>query len=146
TTADGRTGDQTGPIDIVDDTLPEAEVTVDLTGITTDRAQRNRRVRSALETETFPEARFVLTEPVAVPAGSADGSAFAFDAVGDLTLHGVTRSVTFAMHAQLVGGVVVVVGSTDVVFDDYGVTAPSAPIVVSVEDHGVIELQLLFTR
>lgn len=36
-----------------------------------------------------------------------------------------------------------VVGSSDVVFADYGVDTPSSMIVMSTEDHGTIELQLM---
>jgi hypothetical protein len=39
-----------------------------------------------------------------------------------------------------------VIGTTEVSFADYGVTAPTAPIVASVEDHATVELQLYFTR
>jgi hypothetical protein len=41
---------------------------------------------------------------------------------------------------------VTVVGTFDIVFADYGVEVPSAPIVLSVEDHGVVEIQLFLTR
>jgi len=54
--------------------------------------------------------------------------------------------VQFPLQAQLTGDTIVVVGSLDVVFSDFGITAPTAPVVVSVEDHGQIELQLFFTR
>ena len=37
-------------------------------------------------------------------------------------------------------------GSLPVVFADYGVAVPQSQIVVSVEDHGEIELQLLLTK
>ena len=46
----------------------------------------------------------------------------------------------------MVDGVIVVVGSTEIVFADYDVEAPSAVIVLSVEDRGQVELQLFFTR
>ena len=39
-----------------------------------------------------------------------------------------------------------VVGSLDIVFADYGVSVPSAPIVVSAEDQGVVEFQLFFAQ
>ncbi|MXW89645.1 MAG: YceI family protein [Acidimicrobiaceae bacterium] len=76
----------------------------------------------------------------------ADGEAFSGSAEGDLTIKGVTNRVAFDLQAQLVGDRIVAVGSSDVLFSDYGVTAPTAPIVVSVEDHGIMEFQLLFTR
>ena len=123
-----------------------AEIEIDLTTITTDRSQRDSRVQSALETSQFHLATFSLTSPVELPEGAATGESFRADAEGDLTVHGVTNPVTFGIEAQLVDAVVVVVGSAEIVFDDYGVTAPSAPVVLSVEDHGIVEFQLLFTR
>ena len=50
------------------------------------------------------------------------------------------------MQAQLVDGTIVIVGSTDITFSDYGVSVPSAPIVVSAEDTGTLELQLFLQR
>ena len=47
---------------------------------------------------------------------------------------------------QLVGDRIVVVGSSGVTFADYEVTAPTSRVVVSVEDHGIMEFQLIFTR
>ena len=145
-TAVGRTGEVSGFIRLGAGVLEAAEITVDMSTITTDRSLRDNRTRQALGTDQFPNAVFVLTEPVALPADAADGAAFSLEAAGDLTVKGVANPAVFALEAQLVDDVIVVVGSTEVRFDDYGVQAPSAPIVVSVEDHGVIEFQLLFTR
>ena len=145
-TAVGRTGEVSGFIRLGAGVLEAAEITVDMSTITTDRSLRDNRTRQALGTDQHPNAVFVLTEPVALPADAADGAAFSLEAAGDLTVKGVTNPAVFALEAQLVDDVIAVVGSTAVRFDDYGVQAPSAPIVVSVEDHGVIEFQLLFTR
>lgn len=145
-TAVGRTGEVSGFIRLGAGVLEAAEITVDMSTITTDRSLRDNRTRQALGTDQYPNAVFVLTEPVALPDGAADGAAFSLEAAGDLTVKGVTNPAVFALEAQLVDDVIVVVGSTEVIFDDYGVQAPSAPIVVSVEDHGIIEFQLLFTR
>ena len=85
-------------------------------------------MQSALETDQFPTAMFELTEPIELGAGAADGEAVTVDAVGDLTIHGVTQQVTFPLEAQLVDGTVVVVGSLDITFADYGViSAPELP-------------------
>lgn len=146
TTAVGRTGDVTGSITIEGDTLTAAEFTVDMTTITTNESRRDDNVQGALETDQFPTATFVLTEPVALGAAAATGEAVSVSAVGDLTVHGVTQQATFALEAQLVGDTIVVVGSTEIVFSDYGVDTPSAPVVLSVEDHGVVEMQLLLVQ
>lgn len=145
-TAVGRTGEVSGFIQIGAGGLEAAEITVDMSTIESDRPLRDGRTRQALGTDQFPTATFVLTEPVALPADAADGTAFSLEAAGELTVKGVANPAVFALDAQLVDDVIVVVGSTEVTFADYGVQAPSAPIVVSVEDHGIIEFQLLFTR
>ena len=59
-------------------------------------------------------------------------------AIGELTVKGVTGPVQFEIDAQLVGDVIAVVGTTNVVLSDFGVTSPSSAIVLSVADNGVI--------
>lgn len=145
TTAVGRTGDVTGSIEIEGTTLTAATFEVDLTTITTNESRRNDKVQSALETGTFPTGTFVLTQPVDLGASAADGQEVSVTAVGDLTIHGVTKQVEMPMQARLVNGTIVVVGSTDLTFSDFGVEVPTSPIVLSVEDHGTLEVQILLT-
>jgi polyisoprenoid-binding protein YceI len=146
TTAVGRTGDVTGSITIDGTSVTDATFDVDLTTITTNERRRDDRVQQALETGQFPTATFTLTAPIELGAAAADGEPVAATATGDLTIHGVTKPVELPIEAQLTNGTVVVVGSLDIVFSDYGVAVPESQIVVSVEDHGVMELQLLLTR
>ena len=127
-------------------TATSADITADVSVLTTDESRRDGRARDALETDTFPEATFKLAVPIELGDAAASGEAVSVDAVGDLTIHGVTRSVTFPLDAQLVDGTVVVTGLLDIVFADYGVELPTAPVVLSLEDNGQIELQLFFTR
>ena len=145
-TAVGRTADVSGSIELSDTALVAATVEVTMSTLRTDNSFRDGRIYRALSTSEFPMAIFTLADPVELPAGLADGEAFSGSAEGDLTIKGVTNRVAFDLEAQLVGDIIVAVGSSDVVFSDYGVTAPTAPIVVSVEDHGIMEFQLIFTR
>lgn len=142
----GRTNAVTGSMTIAGTEVTDATFTVDMTRITTNESRRDRRVQEALNTGQNPTATFTLTAPIDLGTDAADGSEVTATAKGDLTINGVTRAVEFPLQAKLVDGTVVVVGSLDVTFSDYGVTAPSAPIVLSVDDHGVLELQLLLTR
>ena len=146
TEAVGRTGDVTGAITIEGTTLTAATFEALATTITTNESRRDDKVQDALETDRHPTATFTLTEPVDLGEAAAGGEPVTVTAPGDLTLHGVTRAVAVLLDAQLVDGVVVVVGSLDIVFADYGVEVPSSPVVVSVEDHGTLELQLLLQR
>lgn len=146
TTAVGRTGDVTGTVTIGDTALEEAKVDVDLTSITTDRSLRDGRVQSALETSTFPKATFELTKPVDLGDAVATGKRVKVKAVGDLTLHGVTKPVTVTIEGTTKGENLIVVGSTDIDFTQFGVEQPKAPIVASVSKVGTIEFQLILAR
>ncbi|MEM9747299.1 MAG: YceI family protein [Actinomycetota bacterium] len=146
TDAVGRTPAVTGSLVVDGTTITDVSIEADMTAITTDDSRRDDAVRDALDTDTIPTATFVLTEPIELDDSALDGAPIVADAVGDLTVHGVTASVTIPLDAQLVDDTIVVVGSLEIVFADYGVELPSAPIVLSVDDRGPIELQLFFTR
>jgi polyisoprenoid-binding protein YceI len=144
-TAVGRTGDVTGDFTVQGTTVTEASFEVDLTTITTNESRRDNRVQDALETSRFPTATFTLTEPLELGDEAADGQSVSVTAAGDLTIHGETQKVDFPLEAQLVDGTVVLVGSLDLTFSDYGVEAPTSPIALSVDDNGILELQFLLT-
>jgi polyisoprenoid-binding protein YceI len=67
-------------------------------------------------------------------------------AKGKLTLHGVTRDVQIPLKAKWSGSVIQIAGSTEIVFADYGIQKPTSFVVLSIADHGTLELQLFFTR
>ncbi len=142
----GRTPGVSGTIDIEGTTVTAVSIEADMAAITTDDSRRDNRVRGALETDEFPTATFVLTGPIEFGDGAADGDPVSASASGDLTVHGVTQPVTFDLEAQLVDDTVVVVGSTEITFADFGVTVPSAPIVLRANDFGTVELQLFLIR
>ena len=75
----------------------------------------------------------------------ADGQSVQATATGDFTLHGVTKSVQVPVQARRSGNVIAVTGSLPVVFADYGIEKPSSFVVLSIDDHGTMEFQLLFT-
>jgi hypothetical protein len=83
----------------------------------------------------------VLTEPIDLGDAVESGAPVAVEATGELTIHGVTTTVTLPLDAQLVDGTIVVTCSLDIALSTYGVEAPTAPIVVSVSDEATIELR-----
>ena len=54
--------------------------------------------------------------------------------------------MTIPLEGRWDGTEVQVVGHLPIVFGDYGITAPTAPAVASVDDHGEMELQLFFKK
>lgn len=146
TEAVGRTGDVSGSFTIADDTVTEATIEVDLSTLKSNENMRDGRVKDALNTSKNPDATFVLSEPISLGPDAITGADVEVDAVGELTIHGVTNTVTFPLQARLVDNTVVVVGSLDITFADYDITVPTGMKVLSVKDHGTIEFQLLLTR
>ena len=142
----GRTADVVGSIELSGTALVAATVEVEMATVHTDDSHRDSHMRQALNTREFPLAVFQLTEPVELPAGISDGESFSGSVQGDLMIKGVTNRTVFDLDVQLVGDTIVAVGSSEVVFSDFGVTAPMSAAVISVEDHGIMEFQLYFTR
>ena len=146
TDAVGRTPAVVGTLEISGTTVVAAAVEVDLTTVVSDRPQRDGLVRRALDTQQFPAASFELTEPVTFEALPAAGESVTATVAGSFEIHGVSRPVTVTLEATWIEGVVIVGGTFEIRFEDYGISPPRAPVVLSVEDTGTVELLLNFTR
>ncbi|MDE0668054.1 MAG: YceI family protein, partial [bacterium] len=146
TDAVGRTQAVSGSLEIAGTTVTAAEVEVDLTTVVSDRPQRDGLVRRSLDTEQFPFARFELVEPVTFESLPAAGESVTATVVGAFEIHGASRPVELSLEATWIEGVVIVGGTFEIRFEDYGIVPPRAPVVLSVEDVGTIELLLNFTR
>lgn len=144
-TAVGRTSAVTGSFTLGGTTITAATITADLTGLQSDNSHRDGQLANrGLETATYPTATFVLGQPVELGSIPAQGQIITLPATGQLTLHGQTRTVTISLQARLSGGVIAVSGSLPITFADYGIVAPTSFLALSVEDHGTMELQLMF--
>lgn len=142
----GRTPLVSGQLEASGTVIESAVIEADLTAITSDRSRRDPAIQRALETAEFPTATFTSTEPVELGAVPADNEPFSATVPGTLTIRDVSQDVTLELDGQRVGDVVVVVGTLPVDFTSFGVTMPTAPIVVSVEDDGDLEWQLFLRR
>ena len=146
-TAVGRTPEVTGTLTVAATSITAVEITADLTGLESDSDMRDGQLgRQGIQTDQFPTATFVLAEPIVLDALPADGETIQVTALGDLTLHGVTNRVEIPLQAVRNGDVVTVAGSLDIAFGDYGIAKPESMRVLSIEDTGVMELQLHFTK
>lgn len=147
-TVTGRTDEVSGSF-VIDDTgltLSSAELTVDVDSIATDQPQRDNYFRTqALRTQEFPEATFVLVDPVTLDAVPASGEVVTATVTGDLTIAGVTRRVTADVEVRSDGTTAELAGSIPIVFADFGVEAPSLGF-VQVDGDGFVEFQLTATR
>jgi polyisoprenoid-binding protein YceI len=147
TEATGRSANVDATMTIEGTTVKDVTVTADLRDLTSDNNFRDGRIRSeGLESDQFPEAKFVLSEPITLASAPTAGETVKAEAKGKFTLHGVTKDVTLSLEGRWDGKQVQVVGNMPIVFSDYGIKAPTAPAVASVDDHGEMELQLVFDK
>jgi polyisoprenoid-binding protein YceI len=143
----GRTPDLSGSMTTVGLTLTQAEFTANLQALKSDESQRDNRLRTqSLETDRFPTATFVLTKPITLPDDAVPGQIGSVTASGDLTLHGETHPIQIQLRGRLQGEVLVVVGSLEITFADFGIEKPESFKVLSVADHGILEVQLFLTQ
>jgi polyisoprenoid-binding protein YceI len=98
-----------------------------------------------METARFPTAHFTLTTPIALGTIPADLQQITVPVSGNLTLHGVTKPVTFDLKARRNGTKIEVNGSMSIAFSNYKIANPSLPG-IKVGNNGQLEFLLVFTR
>ncbi len=151
----GRSGSVSGSIDIADTSVSSGSFTVDLNDLefTDDPgfpvANRVRAMQDrGLEVSTFPTATFELTAPIDFAEKPAAGKTVTASATGDLTIHGVTKSVTFDVEAKLDGSTIRVATASPVPVKlaDFDITPPTGGPVASVEDAGSFEFLVVLAQ
>jgi polyisoprenoid-binding protein YceI len=143
-TAVGRTTSVAGSLTFDGNAITGAEFTADLTTLTSDQNERDEALGDqAIETDLYPAATFVLGAPIPIEEVPPDGKAVSHTVVGDLTLHGVTREVAVEVEAAMQNGLLVVAGSAEIRFADFAIERPVSFSVLSIEDHGTLEFQLV---
>jgi polyisoprenoid-binding protein YceI len=147
TEAVGRTNEVQGQLTINGTTVSSGSFTVQVDTIKSDWSQRDSQFNGRImSTSLFPTATFKLTQPIDFGSIPADKVEINANATGDLTLRGVTKSVTFPVTARRNGANIEVSGSIPIVFADYSIPNPSINGAVSTQDNGVLEFLLVFAQ
>jgi polyisoprenoid-binding protein YceI len=145
TFAVGRTPDVAGSITLSGTTLTGADLTADLTTLQSDQSMRDGQLgRQGIQTDQFPTATFVLTVPIELGELPREGEPVSVEAVGDLTLHGITRNVAIPLAARWQGDIIGVAGSYTFPWGDFEMERPQSMRVVSLADDVTMELQVFF--
>lgn len=147
TEAVGRTPAVTGSITIAGTQVTAADLSADLTTLRSDQDMRDGQLgHQGVQTDQFPTATFVLTQPIELGTLPAEGQQISVNAVGDLTLHGVTKNVTIPLGAVRSGDIIGAAGSITFTWADFGMTQPSSMRVVSLANDVTLELQVFFRK
>lgn len=147
----GTTDKVSGFLQILPDgsIAPGAKMVIDLKTLSSDQSMRDGYIRNrTLETEKFPEAVFVPTEVKGVPKMVPSTGQLGVSLIGNMTIHGVTKPVTFRGIATIDPRSSTVAGRalTTITFSDFGLTKPTLARLLSVEDKITLELVYKFKR
>jgi polyisoprenoid-binding protein YceI len=152
----GATVTATGYTDQVDGTMTLAKdgteisaatFKIDVGSITSEGfGQRDNAFRRALESDRFPDATFELSSPVTLDAFPAENAQVTIpDVTGDLTMHGVTKPVTFSATAIRGGSRIDVKALIDVTYTDFGISNPSNGV-AQIGSSGLVDVSVGFTK
>ncbi|SDF55854.1 YceI family protein [Terriglobus roseus] len=147
----GTTTGVTGMLQLMPDgsLAPNSKLVVDLKGLTSDQGMRDGYIRNrTLETDKFPDAVFVPTSITGVPKMVPSTGQVGVALTGNLTIHGVTKPVTFKGIATLDPRSSTVAGRalTTFTFADFNLTKPTLARLMSVDDKITLELVYKFKR
>ncbi len=146
-TAVGRTSDIVATLVFDSVMITSVIIEADLRTLTSDQSFRDGALRTrGIETDTYPVATFALVQPIPIAALPVGEETLSVTVNGTLDLHGVTNPVSIALQGQLVDGLVVVVGSTEIALADYNIEPPTGFRVLSIDEIGIMEFQLVLER
>ena len=123
-----------------------SKISVDMNTITTDDRQRTDSIRrDPLEVTRFRTSELVPKTATGLTLPLARSGDFTFQLTGDLTLHGVTKSVTFDVKATRTNGKLTATATANPSwkFGDFGMRPPSSFSVLSIVDEIRMEFALV---
>jgi polyisoprenoid-binding protein YceI len=148
----GTTESVTGSIVLKPDGSIDAsrsKLTVDLKTLKSDQQMRDGYVQGrTLETEKYPTLEFVPKRVVGLPNPLPAGrqAQAGFQLIGDMTLHGVTKEVTWNVVATFGEDQVAGRATTTLDFATFNLTKPTLARLMSVEDKIDLEIEFKTKR
>jgi putative copper resistance protein D len=141
-TAVGRTSKVTGGVMISGTTVTAADFTVDMASVRSDQPSRDAQFKGyIMKTYDYPHASFHLTQPIQLGRVPAPGHIVTTEATGLLNLRNVTRTITFPLRAERVGGTIDLNADIPITFSNWHIPNPSFAV-TDVGRTGVIEVLL----
>ena len=132
----GRTNRAWGSVTVRGGRVARGSFTVDMTSF-----RGGKRERDLIDAKAYPTATFVLTGPIKLDSGSADGAVRHYTATGRLTLRGVTTPVALMVSQERKGTTFYVLADISIAFARWHV-----PVPYGVKSRGTIEVLMGLIR
>jgi polyisoprenoid-binding protein YceI len=127
----------------------DSKITFEVSTLTSDQRDRDNFIKNdTLQVRQFPTATFVPTTATGLTLPIASGAELKFTLAGKMTIHGVTKDVTFDVAATRDGSQLKATATANPTwkFGDFGMRAPAVPFrVVSVNDEIRVVVDLVAT-
>lgn len=137
-----------GQLFLGSDTKPVegAKIMVDLRTLKSDSTQRDNFIRrDTLQADQFPLAEYVITGVDGWVGPLTEGQQSTFKLLGNMTIHGVTKPVTFDTVATMQGGNISGTAKTTFKFQDFGMTPPNV-FVAKADENIKLDMAIAATK
>lgn len=124
----------------------QSQFKVDLRTLTSDESRRDNYIRTnTLRATQFPFAEFVVTRIEGFPTNYVEGTEVELKMVGNMTIRGVTKELTFDVKARQAGDTLTGIADTTFRFQDFGMTPPDVGI-AKAEENIRIQVEIVAVR
>ena len=126
-----------------------SKIVVDLTALSSDSRQRDNFIKQdTLSVRQFPNATFIPTRTEGLTLPLPASGDLSFKLTGQMTVHGVTKDVSFDVKAKRTGADLSATATVTpaMQFGTFGMTQPRVFSVLSIKDEIRLEVQLVATQ
>lgn len=144
----GTTTQIAGDIAVKDGKFEIGELAINAKTLVTDSSSRNGAIaRMILKSET-PGNEFMIFKPTSndFVGPLAMGKEVSFNVVGDMTISGVTKPVTFAVTAIVEADKVTGIAKTTLKRSDFNLVIPNLPFIADVDDEFPVTASIVADR
>jgi polyisoprenoid-binding protein YceI len=143
----GKTTTVSGAVIILaDGSIDQAnsKITVDVSTLQSDQSRRDGFVsRNVLQTDQYPNVVFVPTSVKGLSSPLPQSGSVTFQVTGNLTVRDTTKPVTWDVTGDIANGKATGKATTTFTFEDFNLTQPKVPMVLSLEDKIVLEVAVV---
>lgn len=122
------------------------EIKLDARTLVTDNPMRNNNIENLILKSNEPQNQFIVFEPTSVtgvPNVLISKQEFPVKILGDLTISGVTKPMTFDGKVTYSDdGILVGSASTDLTYENFGLTLPNFPFFSNVDKVAKLNISL----
>lgn len=134
-----------GDIAITGNDIDMGEIKLDARTLITDNEKRNGAINRLILKTGTPGNEYVTFLPRSntFEGEIIEGEPLSFSVIGDLTISGVTKSVTFDVEMKIEGDVLTGNASAKIKRSDFGIMIPNLPFIADVDDEFPISIDVV---